>query len=653
VNGYKNNIRSISRFAALILAVVLAAIFPASSAGAQFRITLNGAELPADEAFEMRDLELFMPLDAGVLAALDAVVAPGACDGECFTVSAFGATLGFALDSDTMEVDGYRTVGIQKVYKTGDVYYVPAAAFFQALDFDVKWDEEKGLLSVGYEVRFPGAQERLSSVLGLKSPEEVSREKQAAAAAAAGEKKNYLDYTFDDTIKMVASRVGGDKSQSRTNELGDYYNQFNLRYQGLLSNGYEFMGILRTGQTTEPELKKGEVRKLELTWWTEDVTLRLYDAQPRYDTKFIMSNNPIQGIEYSRRTNLFTWKAAFGKTPKELRKSLYARYSGVLRLEKEMKNRPDTVLGATYALTRDTGSFVDDRKLRNYAAGLDLKMKPAKGLSFRAEAAEGYNERFSAGFPSSRGRAVMYKMNYTGKGTSGVASYERTGNDFYSETSSFTRGRRDGMANISTKLRSGAVLSFGARDKKVKDTTTRFYPLSLSLRPLGGRDSFNIVFKRDFEKTTGGSERIVENKEVNLKDELGKSRVESKFSRQKNKTPGGRMYYREQKSFTVKSPLSRKVNSDLGHKRERWKMDRAAAARQSWMKVEYEPEAWTNIILNLGRYYNTPANARYTSTVAWHKVDIFNDREWEIEYKFDNYRDYNVNSASVTYSFFR
>jgi len=111
------------------------------------------------------------------------------------------------------------------------------------------------------------------------------------------------------------------------------------------------------------------------------------------------------------------------------------------------------------------------------------------------------------------------------------------------------------------------------------------------------------------------------------------------------------MYYREQKVLTFKMPLTSGSTP---------KPPQAGAVedgpdrrdRQSSLKFIFEPGPGR-------KYLSTWPVLQYTkkcpttTSLNWHKVDIYNDREWQVEYKFENYRDFNVNSATVTYSFFR
>jgi len=81
-----------------------------------------------------------------------------------------------------------------------------------------------------------------------------------------------------------------------------------------------------------------------------------------------MKNYLFQGVSYSRTNNLFTWRAAFGKSPKKLRRSLYARYvaqSGWRRNQTHSGYRA----GSNLRPGADTGSFVDNKKMLNYVAG--------------------------------------------------------------------------------------------------------------------------------------------------------------------------------------------------------------------------------------------------------------------------------------------
>jgi len=640
---------------AILAALVLLAIAPAAASAAEgdYSIQINGTDLPVDEELQMRDLVLFMPLDESVRIALDAEITPVTCAGECFRVSSYGESVKYRVGSGEYESDGEKMYGAE-VFKELGVYYVPAEAFFTAIGFDTRWNEETGTLSVGYDVELPSAQDRLADLLNIKKPEEGKPvEAEAAPAVELPEAaETYLDYTFENTTRYEYIGVTGDASRSRTEEKNDVHDRFNLRYMGKLSSGYDFIGVFRSRMTSEDELNRGELKKLELNWKKNKVDYTLYDVQPKFGLRYIMRNYSFQGFSYNRTNNLFTIQATVGKSPKRLRRSRYARYINAFRLKKELSKEHATVLGATYSLVKDTGSPKPGVvKQENYVTGLDLQTRLGAPWSLNAEAAASHNS--FRNLKSDKGTAFLYELSRSTVRSSMKATYQKTGAGFYSETSTFTRARTEAALLYNHKLGTYAMFGGGAKHKKIKDRTTKIYPLTFSCRPIGTRDNFNMKLYRNFEKTSGSRQQIIDTREVQLRDALGSNRMDLKVSRQKNKIPGRQLAYRDRKTLSVRSVLTDRLASRVDLKNERWKKDRVSVSRQARMKLEFEPKAWTEWAAEVSRYYNTPSSARTATSLSYHKLDIYNDSEWTFEFKFENYRDYNISSINLSYGFFR
>lgn len=647
---------------ALALALVAFLAGAGAQAAEEYTIEVNGRLLPAEDRLEYRDLTLFMPLDETVRDALDATISSVPCEGDCFIVTAYGVTVRFEAGSGEIVADG-RSYNIGAApYKVGDVYYVPAGAFFRAIDFETEWNPEDGLLRAGITLELPPAQERFSAIEGVAAPGEAAApgqrrevDKSIAPPAIAGEPgfevvDPYLAYTFENSIKILSKKVGGDKTLSRVEEKGDIYNQLNFRFVGLMANGYDFTGILRTNQTTETGTKRGEVKKLSLTWQKNDILMEAYDVQPRF-SNYLLRNYPVQGLHYQRQNNLFKWNFVYGKTPKRIRDSKYARYVGGLRIEKNVSRRKEAYIGGAITDVRDTGSYMGDAKQKNFAGSIDGSIKLSDMAEFEGEIANSYS-RFS-GFDSNRGTAAKYVFNYRSRSVLSKTTYERTSSNFVSETAYYTRGRTEFATLFNKKFSPVTMFGIGLKHKKIRDRVSKIYPMSLDMQPLGDRDYFRLSLQRNFEKTSGSRNRILDTREIRVRDKMGTSRIDVEVGRQKNKVPGSQLAYRDTKSLNVRSVLTDRIGAKFNIKSEKWEKDRVSVTRRLGLTLDYEPEPWTELTLGFGRYYNNPRSARTHVRFTYHRLDIYNDAEWKAEYMFENYRDYNINTVNVSYSFFK
>lgn len=648
--------RSVSK--KLILLLVLASIFlnigvaRGAEAARGYTIMVKDAKLPTDEGFEFRDLALFMPLDDSVTIALDAVVQPVVCDGECFKVVTYDGVVTFKVGSTEMVTEDGKIIESQSAYKIGSIYYIPAESYFSALGFETKMDEKIRTLFVDYEITDTTARERLAEVLNLKLKKTEEIVEVPVGEPAGYEPSHKIDYTFENTTKMNAVRVVGNKLMSSREEKGDYYNQFNIRFMGLLANGYDFNSSLKTNQTTQPKLKKGELKKLEMSWEKNKIRVAAYDLQPKMNLRYALRNYNMQGVSYKRSNDNYKWYAAAGKTPKRTRQSKYARYVSTARVEKPLSKKRKMNIGMTHIFVRDTGEIRGLKKLQNQVTVMDFKSNVGRSYVFQAEVANSYIRRLAT-WDSMRDTAFLYNLDYRGRKVTMKSSYEKTGNEFYSETSSFTRGRTELSTLYNIKTGPDTVFGQGMKHKRIKDRTTKVYPTSFTTRPIGSRNNFKMTAKRNFEKTTGSSSRILDTRELQVTDKVGVARVTAKGTRQKNKIPGKQIAYRDQKSISIKSPLTEKMGVQLDLKEEQWSQDRTSIARQNKIKIDFEPKEWSEIAVDVSRYYNTPSNARTTTRMTYQKINIINDSEWKMEFKFENYRDYNIKSLEISYGFFR
>lgn len=653
--------RAAKRSISLLLSALFAAalVLPCAAAGleSEYKIFLNGVQLTTDEDLVMRNLLLFMPLDNSALSALGATLALTPCPGkECFSVTAMGKEISFTLEENPMSVEGRTFDAGAAPFREQGVIYLPAQIFFETLGMDAIWDEEKGILAVDTVFQQPSAINNLYDLYGLgqkpseptaPAPQETQETPQAGQFGVTTPR---MAYTYENQIKILSVRVGGDKARSRTEEKGDVYDIFNIRFLGTLDNGYEFQSVFRTSMTTNTENKRGEVKKLELSMNKNKISLQAYDIQPKF-SRFVFRNYPLQGINYRREGKHFTLSGAAGKAMKRLKSSNYTRYIGGLRIERAYKTPRPLTLGAGFARVRDTGGYVDMKKLDNITYSVDLDADLKKPWNLKGEFAHSQIEFFRLN-SSRNGNARTLVLTYTSKRVSWKTNYTRVGSDFYSETSYFSRGRGEFSSLYNKKINPRTTAGVGYRLKRIGGKETYIYPVNIRTQPFQNRKYLTFTALRNFEKTTSPYLRIQDAREIKVSDKIGTNRVDFNYERRKQKTDDKHIY-RNKYGLTVKSDLSDKLTSEFKYKKERWYHDRQSITRQTDLNLNYEVAPWAEIVLGWGRYYNTPKSARTTMRIGFQKLDITKDREFRVMYQFHNYQEYNINSIEMSYSFFK
>jgi hypothetical protein len=645
--------RSILTAAALAAAIALAA-FSAGESRAQIsapepRIVVNGMALPTDEAPVVKSLTLFAPLDGSVLDALGATLALSPCgDRECLTLTAMGRDITFEIGGSLVTYAGKRVVADAAAFRDSGIVFVPAKALFEALGLNVNWDEASGVFTADVTIFSTPPSERLAAILQVAEPE--------PEPAAEEFKTNvpFLAYTYENQTRILSAYVAGDKTLSFHDDKEEVYNNLNIRLVGLMKNGYDFAGVLRTSQTSDPALKQGELKRLELGFSKNKIKVSAYDVEPKFG-RYMFRSYPIQGLDYRRVGNHFTLMGAVGKVSRQMRTSEYSRYVAGARVEKTvdapraLRALQPVALGAGVVRARDTGSRPGVLKQDNIAVAVDAATQ-YRDWKINADFAVSDNDFI--GVYSSGSTARSIELDRTTKKSSWKTTHERTGSDFYSETSYFTRGRNETSTMYNTKIGSNAVGGAGVRIRNHAGRQTYIYPSSFKFSPLKSRNRMNVTVRRNFEKTIRDQMRIQDTREIRIVDKLGSSRVDASFERRKRKTTTD-LSFRQKHSVSVRTNINEKLSAETRTQRERWYLDRQSVTRQSDLSLNYEIAPWVELSTGIGRYYNTPANARSTFKLGFHKVDIINDWELRVQCQRQNYRDYDATSFELSYSFFK
>jgi hypothetical protein len=638
-------------FALLIALIGMAALAPRAAVAqqSQYKIVVNGVELPTEEDMQVQNLTLFVPLDRNVVSALGGVlgIMPCAAGKECFTLSALGKVVSFTLGETQLSVDGRTFSAAAAPFRDQGVLFLPALNLFQSLDSKASWDETKGTLTVSTNISGATDYQRLSSILKL-TEKQAPAAQPAAAQAQAQTGAPHIGYTFENQTRSLTIGVTGDQTLANVEEKGDIYNNFNLRAMGTLSNGYEFQGSLRTTETTDTAKKRGEINKLELGWTKNKIALNLYDVSPQF-SKYVFRSYPFQGVDYKRKGKVYTVNTVFGKAMKMMRSSDYARYLGGVRVERSFKSPRPHVLGASIAKVHDTGTIIDLKKMANTTYEIDYSAELEKPWTVKAELAGGHNQII--GNSSSGGTARTVEFNYINRRVNWRNFYERTSNDFYSETSYFSRGKTEFSSLYNKKMNKKLMAGAGYKLKQIGYAKTYYYPANIQFIPFKKRPT-SVAVTRNFEKTVSANGRIRDSKVYRWTDMFGKNRTDFTYERRKQKDFYGLSFMNKYNSM-LQRPLTKKLDLELKVDQERWYHDRLSITRQQNLRLNYEIAPWTEMNINTGRYYNEPSNAFTSFRVGFQKLDIVNDWELRISLDRQNYRDYNINSMEVSYSFYR
>ncbi|HOY61990.1 MAG: hypothetical protein BWY28_02960 [bacterium ADurb.Bin236] len=645
--------RSILKAAALAAAIALAA-FSAGESRAQVsapepKIVVNGMALPTDETPIVRSLTLFAPLDESVLGALGATLALSPCgDRECLTLTAMGRDVTFEIGGVFATYAGKRVAADAAAFRDSGIVFVPAKTLFEALGLNVNWDEPSGVLSADATIISTPPSERLAALLQVSEPEPETAAEEFKTTVP------FLAYTYENQTRILSAYVSGDKTLSFHDDKEEAYNNLNVRFVGLMKNGYDFTGVMRTSQTSDPTLKQGELKRLELGFSKNKIKISAYDVEPKFG-RYMFRSYPIQGLDYKRVGNHFTLMGAAGKVSKQMRSSEYTRYVAGARVEKTvdapraLKALQPVALGAGVVRVRDTGSRPGYLKQDNIAVAVDAATQYG---DWKINADFAVSDNDFIGVSSSGSTARSIELDRTTKKSSWKTTHERTGSDFYSETSYFTRGRNETSTMYNTRIGSNAVGGAGVRVRNHAGRQTYIYPSSFKFSPLKSRSRMNVTVRRNFEKTIRDQMRIQDTREIRIVDKLGTSRVDASFERRKRKTTTD-LSFRQKHSVSVRTNINEKLSAETRTQRERWYLDRQSVTRQSDLSLNYEIAPWVELSTGFGRYYNTPANARSTFKLGFHKVDIINDWEVRVQCQRHNYRDYDATAFELTYSFFR
>lgn len=607
-------------------------------------VYIDGEIFEAGEQPLVRNGILYIPLTYTLMDRLDAELETQLAGGRTrATVITAQAQLEYTEDETLYLARGQQRELIEPALVFSGYMTVPFESFFENLDCTVVYGDNR------IDVITPTGLSEMDQLPGGKTEiEQQEKPAEEPAAATAEQPKTQIGYTFENKLVYENIKVSGDETQSSMEPKSDFYNDFNIRFLGQIRNGYELQSALRTRSTTDDDQKHGEVKTFYITMKKNKVMYSIYDLFPKI-SKYTFKNYRMQGVQYERTNNLFKYSILIGKTPKSLRESRYNRYVQGYRLEKNVA--PSAVMGLGYVWVKDSGHPQATSRLDNQVLSLNGNWKKS-AFTLDSEAAVS-KTKFNYG-PDINAKAKWAELQYRIPDTKLKASYERTGAEFVSETSFFTPGRREVSALLNQKLGRRVVLGGGYKSIVLRGEDRLVFPLQLNMIPFRQRSTFRITASRNYDKTRGAAGvRITDRRKLRLKDRIGTARVSFDYDRKAQKDNSGDEDYRTMQRYRVDTPIMEKLSTQLQFRKERRTGSSNPVIRFYKSKFSYEIGDWTEATIGLERYYNGTSNNRTAFSTSYRHIDIFNDREYSIEYKFFNYRDYNNNQIRLMYSFIK
>lgn len=613
------------------------------------RIFVMGEELLPEISPMARNSILYIPAGRNAAAILGAAFSASSDTGALsITLKTIKREVVLTENQTRYEVDGLPGELPEAPFVESGYLMVPAREFFEAFGFYTAWDRDSNTMNVTVAapaaLSAPGMFDMVFSVPFV--------EPAVAGATRTPEIKPEMppiEYTYDNTMSFENTAISGASGQSNLLGTSALRNQFNLRARGALENGYAFRATLRTLQSTNKIEKKGEVDKLAMEFEKGGVRLNAYDFAPKF-SYFTMKNYQLQGLQYERRYEDFSWTALLGKSPKKLADSEYARYARGFRAHRAKTKDRD--LGFSYVNIKDRGSYRATAIVDNTVFTVNTAGTYGDSVKFDAEYA--WSKTALDNGPGASGAAGSFRAQYRDRQTLCTAVFEKTAQAFNSETTYVTSGRREASALCNMKPNGRTVAGWGYKAVLLGGEETRTLPLFYSVAPFKDRPAMKLSARRNFERTFGSSSfRSLDMRALGFSDEIGSVSVDLNFERRKQKDPGGAVSFRNAHRYRFDTFITDDTEIALQIKRERRSRGANPITRFYQIRVDHELVEWNQVYFALSRYYNGTINNRSDFTIGYQKIDIMNDTELDLEYRFFNYRDHNDNVIQVSYSFFR
>ena len=605
-------------------------------------VRVNGAALELDRPPFESEGEVYVSLTDTLGIALDVEIEDEVAGGvRVARLTSSTAVMEFTVGDTLFWIgDAVRELPAPAVERDGATA-VPLAPVLQHLDFDV---QQQGSVLLATREHASTLLDEIPEPILEPEPEPVV---EATATTEMPFEEDAFQFTYENSIQFDNVTVSGNTTLSNLEPRTEFTNRFNLRAIAALNNGYEMNSTLRTTATTDDDFRHGEVTRFFSRFEKGKIALTVYDLFPKV-SKYTLKNYHMQGVMYERENNLGKWSAMWGKTPKRNRESRYNRYVRALNAEHEIGG---VRLGAGYVRVRDTGALQDTDRLDNAVANLMARYEDS-AFKVAAEYARSDTRVFHE--VADEGRANLLNVSWA-KGTSNIiANYEHTGSEFVSETAFFTSGRREASLLINERLNKRTSVGLGAKDVRLLGESTLYLPAQLDASPFAARPKLKLSLRRNYERTRSSSgTRFSDRRRIDLSDRFGPSRLRVTLERRGEKDTDGERSYRTTQRYRLSTPMSEKIDANFQFRKEYRTGSTSPRNRFMQARFVYEFKEWHELILATERYYNDSDYNRVSINVGLRIVDIYNDREFSLDYTFINYSAHNDNVFGVKYSFFK
>jgi len=555
----------------------------------------------------------------------------------------------FTEEQAQMMVDGQvRSLPVAPYADEAGVLMVPAADFFMAAQAQVQYDEAAMAMHVTRSIEAPDVAGQLPPEL-VEPPVDTQEQgmTQEQLEAFMGQEAGLL-FTAENSFGVEVDSVSGDQTQSYLTPHQVALDQFTLRMEGEVSGGFNLTGFLRTAGSSDADRKRGEVQKMNFLLEKPGLAVSLYDLLPKF-SRYTLRNYRLQGVDVKRTRGSFSIQAVAGTSPKKYKDSEYQRLAGAARAQWGADAQH---VALNLVAVRDTGESRGVEKLDNRVASVSARAAAPGGWDLFGEFAGADTDFLLAGQDASSTALQLQAKRKTRHSTLDL-SYENTGSDFFSESANFTQGKHEWSALWNAKPHPRVTLGLGHRNRLLKGNHTYIYPTLLSLAPWASRSKFKVDVRRNYERTTGLSRSIVDNRRLDVRDMLGSVTAQASLGRRKTKDNSGQAAFRTTYDYKAQFLVNPRVLCVVQSNKEKRQNSSTPLTRFAQARFTVELGDWTDMSITLERYYNASRNSRAGAILGFRHLDIKTDTEYLFDYSFMNYPEHNDHSFKMRYNIYR
>lgn len=612
-------------------------------------IVYNGALLRTDLPLASRNGQLYLPLTPAVCYSLGAEMdAYLEQDRIRAVVQWFGRQIEFTEGQAQMLVDGLaHTLAAAAYSDTAGVLMVPALPFFTAVEAEAQYDPAALSLRVTRRIEAPDIVSQLPPELAPKPADAAQQGMTDAQLEEFMGQSRGMIFTIENSFGAEVDSISGDRTQSYLTPRQVLLDRLTLRMEGSVAGGFHLDGFMRAASTTDRDQKRGEIQKMYFLLERPGLSVTLYDVLPKF-SRYTMRNYRLQGADVKHVRGAFTYQAAAGISPKKFKDSEYSRLAGAARAQWG----PDTRhVALNFAAVRDTGAARGDEKLDNRVGSVSARATH-NGWDMFGELAAADTDLLLAGRNASSTALQLQARRKTRHSTLDL-NFENTGADFYSESTSFTQGKHEWSALWNAKPHARMTLGLGHRNRLLKGNRTYIYPVLVGLSPSASRTRLKVDLRRNYERTTGASRSLVDNRLLEVRDKLGSVSVQATLGRRKTKDNSGESAIRATFDYRAQFLVAPKILCVTQFSKEKRQNSTTPLTRYYRTGFTIEVGEWTDMSIAIERYYNASGSNRLGAVVGFRHLDVKTDTEYLFDYSFMNYPAHNDHSIKMRYNVYR